>query len=124
MRGMSEPENDNRRSTLANQEWLPDMDLNHDKQIQSLLCYRYTIGQTCDVKVEAWLGQSSSARSGMAEWSQNPKPKKQTRDLNIPETPVSSLRISDCWPAIAESGAEPNALIQHASRIPANPQIR
>ena len=25
--------------------WLPDMDLNHDKQIQSLLCYRYTIGQ-------------------------------------------------------------------------------
>ena len=26
--------------------WLPDMDLNHDKQIQSLLCYRYTIGQT------------------------------------------------------------------------------
>ena len=30
-------------SALAN--WLPDMDLNHDKQIQSLLCYRYTIGQ-------------------------------------------------------------------------------
>ena len=26
-------------------KWLPDMDLNHDKQIQSLLCYRYTIGQ-------------------------------------------------------------------------------
>ena len=26
-------------------QWLPDMDLNHDKQIQSLLCYRYTIGQ-------------------------------------------------------------------------------
>jgi hypothetical protein len=32
-------------------EWLPDMDLNHDKQIQSLLCYRYTIGQTIGVKV-------------------------------------------------------------------------
>ena len=30
-------------STLGS--WLPDMDLNHDKQIQSLLCYRYTIGQ-------------------------------------------------------------------------------
>ena len=28
--------------------WLPDMDLNHDKQIQSLLCYRYTIGQGWD----------------------------------------------------------------------------
>ena len=31
------------RSAMAS--WLPDMDLNHDKQIQSLLCYRYTIGQ-------------------------------------------------------------------------------
>jgi hypothetical protein len=31
--------------------WLPDMDLNHDKQIQSLLCYRYTIGQTGPPKV-------------------------------------------------------------------------
>ena len=31
------------RSALGS--WLPDMDLNHDKQIQSLLCYRYTIGQ-------------------------------------------------------------------------------
>ena len=30
--------------------WLPDMDLNHDKQIQSLLCYRYTIGQAGAVK--------------------------------------------------------------------------
>jgi hypothetical protein len=29
----------------AGWKWLPDMDLNHDKQIQSLLCYRYTIGQ-------------------------------------------------------------------------------
>ncbi len=29
----------------GNESWLPDMDLNHDKQIQSLLCYRYTIGQ-------------------------------------------------------------------------------
>ena len=26
--------------------WLPDMDLNHDKQIQNLLCYHYTIGQS------------------------------------------------------------------------------
>ena len=32
--------------------WLPDMDLNHDKQIQSLLCYRYTIGQIGLGKVE------------------------------------------------------------------------
>ena len=32
--------------------WLPDMDLNHDKQIHSLLCYRYTIGQTGTSKVK------------------------------------------------------------------------
>jgi hypothetical protein len=35
----------NRKSKIGNGRWLPDMDLNHDKQIQSLLCYRYTIGQ-------------------------------------------------------------------------------
>ena len=41
-------------------EWLPDMDLNHDKQIQSLLCYRYTIGQpTASVKLKCFSGQSS-----------------------------------------------------------------
>ena len=34
-----------RNSKLETVAWLPDMDLNHDKQIQSLLCYRYTIGQ-------------------------------------------------------------------------------
>lgn len=39
-------------NALGNDEnWLPDMDLNHDKQIQSLLCYRYTIGQ--------WYGPST-----------------------------------------------------------------
>ena len=40
--------------------WLPDMDLNHDKQIQSLLCYRYTIGQAgaCD-SLNGFIGQSS-----------------------------------------------------------------
>ena len=35
----------NRKSEIVNWDWLPDMDLNHDKQIQNLLCYRYTIGQ-------------------------------------------------------------------------------
>ena len=40
--------------------WLPDMDLNHDKQIQSLLCYRYTIGQAGALnKLEGFIGQSS-----------------------------------------------------------------
>ena len=42
--------------------WLPDMDLNHDKQIQSLLCYRYTIGQAGEVhRLKSFPGQSSHA---------------------------------------------------------------
>ena len=35
------------------------MDLNHDKQIQSLLCYRYTIGQTGALKIESHISESS-----------------------------------------------------------------
>ena len=47
-------------SALAN--WLPDMDLNHDKQIQSLLCYRYTIGQAgASNRLKGFTGQSSRA---------------------------------------------------------------
>ena len=50
----------NRKSEIVNGDWLPDMDLNHDKQIQSLLCYRYTIGQTdASGKLENFAGQSS-----------------------------------------------------------------
>ena len=43
----------------AFRSWLPDMDLNHDKQIQSLLCYRYTIGQTGAPKIESPILESS-----------------------------------------------------------------
>ncbi len=44
-----------------NQEkWLPDMDLNHDKQIQSLLCYRYTIGQTNVISIGICRMESTS----------------------------------------------------------------
>ena len=36
------------------------MDLNHDKQIQSLLCYRYTIGQTgAWANLKLWPAESS-----------------------------------------------------------------
>ena len=36
------------------------MDLNHDKQIQSLLCYRYTIGQAgASAKLNGFPDQSS-----------------------------------------------------------------
>ena len=30
---------------LLKKKWLPDMDLNHDKENQNLSCYHYTIGQ-------------------------------------------------------------------------------
>src|SRR5256885_5102768 len=49
-------------------KWLPDMDLNHDKQIQSLLCYRYTIGQTGGFKVG--IGAKESRQQRMK--TQNP----------------------------------------------------
>ena len=45
--------------------WLPDMDLNHDKQIQSLLCYRYTIGQTSAHKVKVSPPESSTPSAGL-----------------------------------------------------------
>ena len=43
--------------------WLPDMDLNHDKQIQSLLCYRYTIGQERAPRLRSPRGQSRFVQS-------------------------------------------------------------
>jgi hypothetical protein len=43
--------------------WLPDMDLNHDKQIQSLLCYRYTIGQAGGAKLVNSPAESSGYRN-------------------------------------------------------------
>ncbi len=50
----------NRNPQIVNGNWLPDMDLNHDKQIQSLLCYRYTIGQAeARRKVEISRAESS-----------------------------------------------------------------
>ena len=40
--------------------WLPDMDLNHDKVIQSHLCYRYTIGHAeASGKLMSFAAQSS-----------------------------------------------------------------
>ena len=49
--------NSNRRQAG---DWLPDMDLNHDKQIQSLLCYHYTIGQAgLRAKIEVSWRESS-----------------------------------------------------------------
>ena len=48
-------------------KWLPDMDLNHDKQIQSLLCYRYTIGQGNHVKIGHLNGESTDFGPAMCQ---------------------------------------------------------
>ncbi len=45
---------------IENVNWLPDLDSNQDKQIQSLLCYRYTIGQANALHtLNAFAGRSS-----------------------------------------------------------------
>ena len=54
---------ENRKFEIKNENWLPDMDLNHDKQIQSLLCYRYTIGQAGAVMSLNLSGRESSSGS-------------------------------------------------------------
>ena len=47
----------------ALESWLPDMDLNHDKVIQSHLCYRYTIGHSKAAgRLDGSLYQSSQQR--------------------------------------------------------------
>ena len=75
--------------------WLPDMDLNHDKQIQSLLCYRYTIGQTgVSHRLGSFPGQSSR---------QNSQPRR--GDIFIDgdfHSLQGSVRSDTCRPAGAE----------------------
>lgn len=65
-------QSEKRTAKSGNQQWLPDMDLNHDKQIQSLLCYRYTIGQGGAFgKLEGFATQSSwqSAQSHVSRFT-------------------------------------------------------
>ena len=54
-------------------DWLPDMDLNHDKQIQSLLCYRYTIGHGNGVRLNhpAIESRNCGVRSADCEFFRN-----------------------------------------------------
>ena len=48
-------------------KWLPDVDLNHDKQIQSLLCYRYTIGQDGMYRLNILKQSQETLIGGMVE---------------------------------------------------------
>src|SRR5208282_1476829 len=55
--------------------WLPDMDLNHDKQIQSLLCYRYTIGQAgASDRLKGFVRQSSKQTAVESVFDARPHP--------------------------------------------------
>ena len=71
--------------------WLPDMDLNHDKQIQSLLCYRYTIGQW---RARRRIGLSTVPSSGYAA----PVPRRQDNNPNevAAGSPFESLSLGTC----------------------------
>ena len=48
-----------KRPDAESGKWLPDQDLNLNKQIQSLLCYRYTIGQATRTTLLLCGGKSS-----------------------------------------------------------------
>ena len=75
-----------RRSKMENAAWLPDMDLNHDKQIQSLLCYRYTIGQTRAFKLVGPAMESS--RLKLDKWING------LMDYGCQTRPPEALRIN------------------------------
>ena len=79
--------NDQFRMTNSNMNWLPDMDLNHDKVIQSHLCYRYTIGQAgASRKLKSFTVQS---RRQTAATRRNTV---LARDSKVPGTRRESLR--------------------------------
>ena len=99
--------------------WLPDMDLNHDKQIQSLLCYRYTIGQGNIVKLEhlktesricAWPWPRGWLIKGRMNQGKPPLPcpllhkfleeRENTPELSLHEPAVLRLPIRNPQPAI------------------------
>jgi hypothetical protein len=89
------------KSEILSGEWLPDMDLNHDKQSQSLLCYRYTIGQT-DVLHRLNLSIRESSRQTITCEAKQPR----RGDISVVgdfQPNLSSVRSGICRPAGAES---------------------
>ena len=65
----------NRKLKIVKGRWLPDMDLNHDKQIQSLLCYRYTIGQAgASDRLKGFTNPSSQQTTGVSLFDNRPHP--------------------------------------------------
>jgi hypothetical protein len=87
-------------SKRAPEKWLPDMDLNHDKQIQSLLCYRYTIGQTNDSKVGVRTGES---RLGSAVTPIFPRTGRSISGVAQTANPRYGIRATTAMPRPTES---------------------
>lgn len=68
---------ENRTTKTAIAGWLPDLDLNQDKQIQSLLCYRYTIGQPeAKPSLDRFLAPSRPVESGTRSIAESARPLK------------------------------------------------
>ena len=86
----------NPESKIKNGNWLPDMDLNHDKQIQSLLCYRYTIGQGNVVKLEHFRIESRNCRLRIADCGfsgmQPPQPGNPQSAIRNPQPAIEACR--------------------------------
>ena len=80
----------NRKSKIVNGDWLPDMDLNHDKQIQSLLCYRYTIGQR-----RLTMGESNEIGPGVKRMRNLPESRSKNMgvQVNLPGRRQSRLEL-------------------------------
>ena len=96
--------------------WLPDMDLNHDKQIQSLLCYRYTIGQTSASKVGCTLQESRLAR----RLSPASKPRRAGFKAAVPEghpTIAQRFNVGEAvWDLVVPKGRlNPNSCALYSS---------
>ena len=82
-------------------KWLPDMDLNHDKQIQSLLCYRYTIGQT-DAGGSVNLSRRQSSRQTADRTTNKPR-RGNIFVVGDSQLNTSSVRSDICRPDRARS---------------------
>ena len=70
-------------------DWLPNMDLNHDKQIQSLLCYHYTIRQAFG-RYESSHFQPPVKPNAFRSTA---KPQRTQRGVNRPFHALRSLRL-------------------------------
>jgi hypothetical protein len=111
--------------------WLPDMDLNHDKQIQSLLCYRYTIGQTRGVKVKGCRRESRfveplnpsmaepGARLQRANVAPRPEPTPGARVVLNPQhpRPTRALRLGTSRAPTAQAFAARFMVPMHAKNL-------